>query len=268
MADTRPANLGPMPAEPPLRDRSGSELAARLRERRIAALAEVQHGVVCRAQLRDEGFSHREIDRRIAQRRLHVIHRGVFAVGRRRLTEPGLWMAAVLACGPGAVLSHRPAGALWRLITWGGWAEVTTPRRRVSRRGLQVRHGRITEDERCVHDGIPVTTVARTLLDLASVLDRERLHQAVSRAEARELTDLVPLPTLLTRHRGRRGVARLREIVADRRLGLDITRSELEIDFQNFLRQRGLPRPELNGRSRRAADGWRSTACGATAVSS
>jgi very-short-patch-repair endonuclease len=107
---------------------------------------------------------------------------------------------------------------------------------------------RIAADERCVKDGIPVTTPARTLLDLASVLDTERLRQAVNKAEALQLTDVVGLPTLLTRHRGRRGVAVLREIIESGRLGLDITRSDLEVDFQTFLRDRGLPRPEINAR--------------------
>jgi very-short-patch-repair endonuclease len=235
-----------MPAEPHIRHCSGGERAAGLRERVIAALAEVQHGVVSRLQLRAEGFTDREIDRRIAQGRLHVVYRGVFAVGRRELTREGWWMAAVLATGPGAVLSHRPAGALRGLIKWGGWADVTVPGRRRPRRGILIHEGRVAADEWCIEDGIPVTTVARTLIDLAAVLDRERLFQAVSKAEALQLTDVVALPALLERHRGRRGIVVLREIVEDRRLGLDIARSDLEIDFQTFLRERGFVRPEIN----------------------
>ena len=108
--------------------------------------------------------------------------------------------------------------------------------------------GRVAADERCIDDGIPVTTVARTLLDLASVLEPERLRQAVSKAEARQLTDVVSLPMLLERHRGRRGIAVLREILEDRRFGRDVTRSDLEIDFQTFLRERAFARPEINAR--------------------
>jgi hypothetical protein len=81
-----------------------------------------------------------------------------------------------------------------------------------------------------------VTTVSRTLLDLASVLDRDRLAQAIQRAEARQLTDPVGLRALLERYPGRRGTAVLREVLANRRLGLDVARSDLEIDFQTFLR--------------------------------
>jgi very-short-patch-repair endonuclease len=106
--------------------------------------------------------------------------------------------------------------------------------------------GVVADDERCVEDGIPVTTVSRTLLDLASVIDRDRLHRVVAKAEALELTDPVGLPVLLDRHRGRRGTAALREIVADRRLGLDVARSDLEVGFQAFLRKRGIRRPEVN----------------------
>jgi very-short-patch-repair endonuclease len=235
-----------MPAEPRIGHRRGSEVAARLRERLIAALADLQHGVVSRVQLRAQGFSDREIDLRIAQGRLHVVYRGVFAVGRRELSSEGWWMAGVLAAGAGAVLSHRSAGAQWGLIKWSGRTDVTAPTHRLSRKGLKIHQARIAADERSIEDAIPVTTVARTLLDLGSVLDREQLHQAVSKAEARGLSDAVALPELLDRHRGKRGVAVLREIVGDARLGLDITRSELEIEFQTFLRERALERPEIN----------------------
>ncbi|MFL5871278.1 MAG: hypothetical protein ACJ75R_09360, partial [Solirubrobacterales bacterium] len=235
-----------MPSEPQLGADMSAELAAREREGVIADLARQQHGVVSRAQLRARGFSDRAISIRLGQRRLHVVHRGVFAVGRRSLSSHGRWLAGVLAAGAGAVLSHRAAGALWNIIRWAGEVDVTAPTRRSSRRGLRFHEGAIAEYERSIEDGIPVTTPARTLIDLASVLDRDRLRQAVAKAEALELTDRVGLPSLLERHRGRRGTRALREIVADRRLGLDVARSELEIHFGAFLRERGLPRPEMN----------------------
>jgi very-short-patch-repair endonuclease len=109
-----------------------------------------------------------------------------------------------------------------------------------------VREISLPADEITTRDGIPVTTVARTLLDLASVLDRQRLAHAVGEAEKRLLADSPSLPVLIERHRGARGLATLRAILGARRIGLDVPKSELEIEFQSFLRARGLPSPEVN----------------------
>ena len=155
-------------------------------------------------------------------------------------------MAAVLACGPGAVLCRRSAAALWGLRAYSGMHEVAV---RVHRRGgetIRARRVSLAPDEITIEDGIPVTTVARTLLDLASVLDRDRLAQAIGAAEKRRLTDSPSLPVLIERHRGARGLATLRTVVEDRRLGLDVPASELEIEFAAFVRRRGLPGPEVN----------------------
>ena len=222
------------------------EVEVRARERGIAHLAARQHGVVGRDQLVELGFSRRAIDRRLERGRLHLVHRGVYAVGHRLLTPRGTWMAAVLAGGPGAVLSHGSAGALWDLLRPGGPPHVTVRGRAHSRGGLRVHCGRVERDETTVRDGIPTTTVARTLLDLATLLPAHRLEWAVAEAERRRLADSAPLGELLARHRGRRGVAALRAIVADRRLGLDVPRSELESRFVAFLDRRGFGRPELN----------------------
>jgi hypothetical protein len=154
-------------------------------------------------------------------------------------------MAAVLACGPKAALCRRSAAALRRLRDYSGHHEVAVPTRRRQPEIRTVTLGLIP-DEVTVDDGIPVTSVARTLLDLAAVLDVHRLDQVVGRAEQRLLTDSPSLPDLIERHRGARGLANLRAILADRRIGLDVAESELEVEFAAFLAERGLPRPERN----------------------
>jgi predicted transcriptional regulator of viral defense system len=178
----------------------------------IAALAERQHGVVGRVQLVALGLSHRATDGRVAAGRLHALHRGVYAVGHRRLTRKGRWMAAVLACGPCAALSHRDAGALWDLrATERRLIEVTTPRNRRHRVNIEIHRVRLEPDETTIHDGIPVTTVARTLLDLAAVLPRQQLKRAMEQAEVLRLADDTSLDALLAKYPKRSGTAALRE---------------------------------------------------------
>jgi very-short-patch-repair endonuclease len=211
----------------------------------IAVLADGQHGVVTRAQLVAGGLGRDAIDWRVRRGRLHVVHRGVYAVGRRRLTRRGHWMAAVLAAGPSAVLSHRAAAALWDLrASERSRCEVSTPRW-CRRPGIDVHRARLEPDEITEVDGIPVTSLARTLLDLAAVLPRSQLERATERAEALRLTDVVPLDALLERHRGHRGTAPLREIVKGK-MQPALTRSELEDRFLTFLDAHSLPRPEVN----------------------
>jgi len=156
-------------------------------------------------------------------------------------------MAAVLAAGPGAVLSHRSAAELWRLMPLGDrLAEISVGHARRSRAGIVWHSSVLPDDEVTVEEAIPVTTVARTLLDLAAVLDRRGIERAIDEAEVRGYADAVPLPALLDRHPRRRGTAAVREILADGGLGMTVTRSELEERFLRFLGSAGLPRPELN----------------------
>jgi predicted transcriptional regulator of viral defense system len=212
----------------------------------IAALAARQHGLVARAQLIALGLGHRAIDHRVACGRLHVVHHGVYAVGHRRLTRQGHWMAAVLAAGPEAVLCRRAAAALWDLRRSAQTRiEVSTPHRRRHRPGIEVHRVRLQPDEMTVIDGIPVTTVARTLLDLAAVLPRPQLERAIERAEALRLAERVSLDALLRRRRGHRGTAALRETL-EKDVHPALTRSELEDRFLNFLGAHDLPRPEVN----------------------
>jgi len=172
----------------------------------IASLAAAQHGVVAREQLAALGLGRGVIDSRVSRGRLHPVHRGVYAVGHPRLSRHGHWLAAVLASGPGAVLSHRSAAALWGIRdTARADIEVIVARQRRRRRGIQPHHIVLPSDEVTIERGIPVTTPARTLLDLAEQLAPQRLERAVHEAEYRRLTTPLPLDALLTRHQGRRG---------------------------------------------------------------
>jgi very-short-patch-repair endonuclease len=222
------------------------KVAVRRRERAIAELATRQHGVVTRTQLASLGFGADAIDYRLRTGRLHPVHRGVFAVGHRVLATRGRWIAAVLAAGPGAVLSHLSAAALVGLGGAGGVVDVTVRGRKGERQGIRFHRNALGPGETRTYDGIPVTTVARTLLDLASVLDRDRLEQAIGIAEARGLGDSPSLPELVERHPRRQGIANLRAILGDPGPGTGITRSELELRFLRFLRRHHLPRPEVN----------------------
>ena len=153
-------------------------------------------------------------------------------------------MAAVLAGGPGAVLSHRSAAAHWGIRPDNPSIQVTSARRRRSRRGLSFYRSYLPHDEVTTHAGIPVTTVPRTLFDLAAVVSKGQLNRAVSEAEIRRLWDPLSLNDLLTRHPRRPGAAALRAVLATP--GANITRSDLEDLFLRLLEAARLPRPEAN----------------------
>jgi very-short-patch-repair endonuclease len=157
-------------------------------------------------------------------------------------------MAAVIACGPDAVLSHRSAGRLWRFMPRApGLPEVTrTAGFRSRRPGIVGRAMPLAADEVAVIDGIPVTSVSRTLFDLASVLSRRQLERALNEAEVRLLTDRLSIPQLLERHPGHRGSALLRDLLQDAGSLRGVTRSELEERFVALFHAHGLPRPRLN----------------------
>ena len=222
------------------------ERNARPRNRAIAELAERQHGVVSRDQLRAAGFSDPAIDRRVRCWHLRPVFAGVFAVGRIQLSWRGRALAAALASGEGAVLSHRTASAVWDLLEWNGAVDVTVAVQRRPKRGLVLHRGRLPEDEITINGVLPVTTVARTLLDLAAVVSVPRLAQAVSVAEERRLADNPSLPDLMRRYHGRRGQARLRAVLERHRIGDDMAWSELELRFLEFCDRHGLPRPRCN----------------------
>ena len=212
----------------------------------IAALAARQHGVVAARQLVDGGVSSRAIERRVASGLLHRLHRGVYAVGHPVPSADGRLMAAVLAGGPDAVLSHRPAGNEWGMRRWSGRAAVTVPRWRRSTGLIEIHSSPLPDDERTILDGIPITTVPRTLFDLATVLDHDALVRALNEAEIRRLADRLPLPALLERHRGERGAGALRRALEDAGCGRGITREELEERFAAFIRRYRLAPPLFN----------------------
>ena len=220
----------------------------RRRERSLATLATCQHGVVTRRQLRALGFGDRAIDERLASRRLTPLHRGVFSVGHGALGVAGVRLGAVLALGPTAVLSHRSAAALWEVRpTASTRVEVTVPGRARRRRdGLVIHLTRVLpEAHRTVRDGTPVTTVARTLVDLADVLATGGLRRAIERAERQELLDMAALHDVIERCQGRRGLRRLVPLLAGYEPAPPV-RSELERLFLELCEAHELPRPLVN----------------------
>ena len=155
-------------------------------------------------------------------------------------------MAAVLAGGEGAVLSHLSAAARWRILENRAKPEVTVPRMRRSRPDLRFRVATLLPDEVTTVDGIPITTVPRTLLDLAAVVDAHRLERAFNEAEYRRLDDALSVADLLERHPSRRGSASLRALLEEVAHDQGITRHELEHRFLAFVDETGLLRPRRN----------------------
>lgn len=216
-------------------------------DRLISELAERQHGVVGRRQLIELGVGRGAIEGRLARGQLHRVHQGAYAVGHRIVSREGRWMAAVLSSGPGAVLSHRSAGQLWKMLPLSEfWPELTRPTAFRSRSGIRGHHSPLPSDEVAAIAGIPVTSVSRTLLDLASVLTRLQLERALNEAEVLRLTDRLSLSDLLERYPRRRGSAVLRALLRDGTTGRGVTRSKLERRFLAALGRTDLPRPRLN----------------------
>jgi len=209
----------------------------------IARLAECQHGVVSHRELSELGLSRSAVQRRLKAGRLHRLHVGVYSVGHGRVPLTGRWMAAVLACGPCALLSHRSAAALWGLLPSArGSIDVTGPRTRERARGVTVHRTRsIRPADRDEQEGIPVTSVMRTIVDLADVVRLDRLQRAVDSAEHRGLFDLRALPDL----RGRRGRGRLEHVLETYREPPP-TNSEFERRFSYFCRDHCLTQPDFN----------------------
>jgi very-short-patch-repair endonuclease len=214
----------------------------------IARLAERQHGVVGRLQLRRLGLSEDAINRRLRLGRLHRVHEGVYAVGHRVISQEGRWMAGVLACGHESVLSHRSAAALWGIRSSAGEVVHVTLRHKSRTSRLIRRHfAPLPADEMTVHEGIPVTTVPRTVLDLASTSSIDEVEVAIRQVEFLRLYDDLSLLDLIERYPGRRGVARVQTALACvEALPTGRPRSPLETKFLPFLRRYRLPRPRLN----------------------
>jgi predicted transcriptional regulator of viral defense system/very-short-patch-repair endonuclease len=218
------------------------------RDVKIGRLAERQHGVVSLAQLQSCGLSSSGVRQRVAAGRLTRIHRGVYAVGHGRLTMHGHWMAAVLAYGPRAVLSHRSAAGLHGIRPDNrANTDVTLPSPSARRRpGIDVhRSSTLHAVDITEIDGIPCTSLARTLLDLADVVNRRGVERAVDQADVLRVFDLRAVQEILSRAAGRRGAGVLQRVLAEYD-GPSLTDRELEERFFGICRAAGLSKPEVN----------------------
>jgi hypothetical protein len=212
----------------------------------LVELAERQSGVVSARQLSALGLDKHAVTRGLSAGRLHRLHRGVFAVGHRVLTQRGIWWAAVLACGDGAVLSHRSASSLL-----GFWSssrrdvDVIAPRR-VRQQGIAAHRHALHPADHTTSEGLPTTTPERTLVDLADVLFPRQLEHAYDNARINRSLSLKALDAALDRARGRHGAPKLQAIVRrDRPAAL--TTGPLERALLDVIRAGGLPEPVANG---------------------
>jgi very-short-patch-repair endonuclease len=215
---------------------------------RIRDLAERQHSLVSLAQLLFFGLSARAVRDRVATGRLTRIHRGVYAVGHGRLTLRGHWMAAVLAYGQDAVLSHRSGGALHGVRPDNRpMSDVTVPGRSARSRSRIDVHASttLTAADVTTIDSIPCTSLARTLLDLAEVVNRRDLERAINQAEVLRIFDLRAVEEVLSRAAGRCGAGVLKSVLAEYG-GPTLTDRELEERFLALCRAARLPQPEVN----------------------
>ena len=214
---------------------------------RLADLAERQHGVASYRQLRGLGLSNGHIHRASKASRLRRVHRGVYAVGHKKLSDHGRCLAAVLACGDGAVLSHHSAAWLWGFLpTCPAEPSVTAPGRGHGRRDIRVHRVAALADRDCARlEGVPVTTAARTLLDLAQVSSARDLTRAIDRAKRLGKLDLDALDSVISRRPRTVGAKRLRQALSlYRKPVFDRARSELL--FLDALEQEGVSPPALN----------------------
>jgi predicted transcriptional regulator of viral defense system len=211
-------------------------------ERALAELAGRQWGVVSRAQLGRVGLGRGAIHRRVQTGRLRRLHRGVYAMGGAALPREGRNLAAVLACGEGAVLSHVSAAVHWGLLSYEPQRpEVTAPASRRGVPGIRLHRTRsLDARETTTHDGIPITTIARSLLDLAASSPTNHLEHAIGQAMRNQLYDHSAIEQVLD---GRRGTTALRRATAE---DPAFTRGELEQRFRALCRRAGLPRPDSN----------------------
>jgi len=219
------------------------------KDARVAWVAARQHGVISYAQLINAGLTEAGIKRRVTAGWLHRVHRGVFAVGHAGLTPRGFWAAAVLSGGDGAALSHRSAAALWGIWRDGDRPAITS--NGINRRGapgVETHVGRLRPGDTLLVDGIRVTKVARTLLDLAEVLTVEQLVRAIDNATNNRHLRPNLLSSTISESRGRRGLRPLKQALLITRPEDVLTRSELERRALQLVRRAGLPQPEVNVR--------------------
>jgi len=220
---------------------------AQLVEAPLAELAVKQHGVVATSQLFELGYPDQRIAVLVASGWLHRLYRGVYAVGHTRLSVKGRWMAAVLACGPDSVLSHRCAAALHDVQRIpSGKIEVTAHGGHVHR-GVRCHTSRsLPQRDRTTIDGIPVTSIERTLLDLAAIYAPQRLRSTIEAAQRRDILDRGRFDALLAHSTGHHGAGPLKRALAELADGAPWTQSDLERNFLELIREAGLPEPRTN----------------------
>jgi very-short-patch-repair endonuclease len=213
----------------------------------MQALAGRQHGIVKRKQVRDAGLSREGVRRRVKAGWLVPLQDGVYAVGHMALTDKSHLVAAVYACGEDALASHRAAGKLWGILRGSQPIEVTGPRSREVAKGFTLHRSRCIHDEdRALIDNIPVTSLARTLVDLADVLPEKQLANAVHEAELQGLFDLTQVQRVLERLPGRRGRHKLRRVLSAYKDVQPFTRSRAERLVLQMCEEYGLQAPRTN----------------------
>lgn len=231
---------------PSLERQARPALAERRSDAAIARFAADRHGVVTLAELERLGLSGRAVRHRVRSGRLHRLHSGVYVQGAP--TERARWMGAVRAAGTGALLSHRSAAALWGFRPDARARVDVTVRGSTgrARAGIDVHSGALieTQDVAAI-DGIPCTSLARTLLDLATAVNRSALARAIDRAEELRAFDLAAVEDILERCRGRQGAGSLRAVLRDY-AGPVVTRSGGEDRFLEIVEQAGLRQPRIN----------------------
>jgi predicted transcriptional regulator of viral defense system/very-short-patch-repair endonuclease len=212
----------------------------------LAELATRQHGVVSTRQLAELGYVRNSASKANRVGRLHRIHRGVYRVGHRDLAWEGLCMAAVLASSP-SVASHWSAAWLWGLLrSRPGTLHVTCPTSRRARRSFVTHTADLPPADRGVRDGIPVTSLPRTILDIAADSAPKTVARYIERADELKVFDLREMRALLDRSNGHQGAARVRAALDAYRPERKFTRSGLERRFLKLVREAGLPEPAMN----------------------
>jgi hypothetical protein len=201
--------------------------------------------VVARRQLAALGVSRHTADHWLRAGRLHRVHHGVYALGHTALRPEGHRLAAVLACGPGAVLSHRTAAAHWGLLrTDQTRIDVTAPRGRHGAPGIRLHRSRCLDAQDSTHhQGIPTTTVHRTLLDLAATARPSELERALAQSERLQLYDHRATQATIARNNGHKGTQVLAQATSRTPKW---TQNEWEAEFLDLIRQAGLPEPDTN----------------------
>lgn len=219
------------------------------RAARLAALAARQHGTVTYSQLVGLGFGRGAIEHQLLTGWLHRVHRGVYSVGYPAQTREAFEMAAVLAVGEGALISHWTAAIRWTLLRpMRGLIHVTAPTDRRGRKGITAHVALLHPHDKTKRDGIPITSVPRTLLDLAAVADERILRRAVNQADRAGWLNRRAIDQLLERNPRRKGRKQLIAVVAAVNPATRRTRSDLEVAFLELCHKYKVPTPVSNAK--------------------